>query len=105
MKVLNIRDLIAFKGDKLNKVSIFDTDKFFCDVYCFEPGQSQKVHSHGDSDKVYYVLEGKGKVTVGSEVRVLSANEITLAPAGEDHGVVNDSNGKLVMLVFMAPKP
>ncbi len=105
MKVANVRDLIAFKSDKLNKVSIFDTDKFFCDVYCFEPGQSQKVHSHDGSDKVYYVLEGKGQVTVGSEVRELCAHEITLAPSGEDHGVVNHSNEKLVMLVFMAPKP
>lgn len=105
MKVANVRDLVAFKGDKLNKVSIFDTDKFFCDVYCFEPGQSQKVHSHDDSDKVYYVLEGKGNVTIGSEVRELKANEITLAPAGQDHGVVNHTNEKLVMLVFMAPKP
>jgi quercetin dioxygenase-like cupin family protein len=105
MKVANVRDLISFKADKLNKVSIFDTDKFFCDVYCFEPGQSEQVHSHGEADKVDDVLDGKGKVTVGSEVRELCANEITLAPAGEDHGVVNHTNEKLVMLVFMAPKP
>ena len=105
MKVLNVRDLAAFKADKLNKVGIFDTDRFFCDVYCFEPGQSQKVHSHDGSDKVYFVLEGRGKVTVGSEVRELTVNEIALAPAGDDHGVVNHTNEKLVMLVFMAPKP
>ena len=77
----------------------------FCDIYCFEPGQTQKVHSHEGSDKVYYVLEGRGKVTVGSEVRELAADEITLAPSGEDHGVMNDSGERLVMLVFMAPKP
>ena len=105
MKVINVKDSIAFKTDKLNKVSLFDTDKFFCDVYCFEPGHSQKVHSHDGSDKIYYVLEGKGKVTVGSEEKELSENEITLAPAGQDHGVVNHTEQKLVMLVFMAPKP
>lgn len=105
MKVINVRESIGFKPEKLNKVSLFDTDKFFCDVYCFEPGQSQKVHSHEGSDKVYYVLEGKGKVTVGSEEKVLRENEITLAPSGKDHGVVNHTDEKLVMLVFMAPKP
>ncbi len=89
----------------MNKVSLFDTDKFFCDIYCFEPGQSQKVHSHDGSDKVYYVLEGKGKVTVGTEEKELLADEITIAPAGEDHGVVNHTGEKLVVLVFMAPKP
>jgi mannose-6-phosphate isomerase-like protein (cupin superfamily) len=105
MKVINVRNSIAFNPDKLNKVSLFDTDNFFCDVYCMEPGQFQKVHSHDGPDKVYYVIEGSGKVTVGSEEKTLTKDEITIAPSGEDHGVVNDSGGKLVMLVFMAPKP
>ncbi|KMP11190.1 cupin [Candidatus Nitromaritima sp. SCGC AAA799-A02] len=105
MKVVKIRDAVVFSPEKLKKVSLFDTDNFFCDVYCFEPGQSQKVHSHEDSDKVYYVLEGRGKVTVGSEERELGPDEITIAPAGEDHGVVNHTQDKLVLLVFMAPKP
>lgn len=105
MKIVNVRNAVAFKPEKLNKVSLFDTDRFFCDVYCFEPGQSQKVHSHEGSDKIYYVLRGRGKVTVGSEEKELNADEMVLAPSGQDHGVVNHAADQLVMLVFMAPKP
>ena len=105
MKVVNIREAVEFNTEKMKKVSLFDTDKFFCDIYCLEPGQFQKVHSHEGSDKVYYVLEGQGKVTVGKEEKVLSQNQITLATSGEDHGVVNHTHAKLVILVFMAPKP
>ena len=105
MKVVKLADVVEFNPEKLKKVSLFDTDNFFCDVYCLEPAQLQKVHSHGDSDKVYYVLKGSGKVTVGSEEKVLGPDEITIAPAGEDHGVVNHTHDKLVMLGFMAPKP
>lgn len=105
MKVVNVRDSIKFNAEKLSKVSLFDTDKFFCDVYCFEPGQNQKVHTHEGSDKIYYVLEGKGQVTVGKTVKELKAGEITLAPSGEDHGVANKTQERLVILVFMAPKP
>ena len=105
MKVIQVSDSVAFSPEKLKKVSLFDTERFFCDVYCFQPGQSQKVHSHDGSDKIYYVLEGRGRVTVGTEERELGAGEITLAPSGEDHGVVNHTDEKLVMLVFMAPKP
>ena len=105
MNVVKVRGAVAFSPEKLKKISLFDTDNFFCDIYCFEPGQSQKVHTHDGSDKVYYVLEGRGKVTVGKEVKELAADEITLAPSGEDHGVLNDSGERLVMLVFMAPKP
>ena len=105
MKVVKLSDVVEFSPEKMKKVSLFDTENFFCDIYCLEPAQSQKVHSHGDSDKVYYVLKGSGKVTVGSEEKVLGPDEITIAPAGEDHGVVNHTQDKLVMLVFMAPKP
>ena len=105
MKVVKLSDVVELSPEKLKKVSLFDTENFFCDIYCLEPAQSQKVHSHGDSDKVYYVLKGSGKVTVGSEEKVLGPDEITIAPAGEDHGVVNHTQDKLVMLVFMAPKP
>ena len=105
MKGVKLNDVVEFNPEKLKKISLFDTDNFFCDVYCLEPGQSQTVHSHGDSDKVYYILQGKGKVTVGSEEKELGSDEITLAPAGKDHGVINHTQNKLVILVFMAPKP
>ena len=105
MKVVKVKGLAAFSPEKMKKVPLFDTDNFFCDVYCLEPGQFQKVHSHDGPDKVYYVLEGRAMVTVGSEEKELTADEITLAPSGQDHGVKNNTNEKLVMLVFMAPRP
>jgi quercetin dioxygenase-like cupin family protein len=105
MKVVNVKDQVQFKSEKMNKVSLFDSDRFFCDVYCLEPGQVQKVHAHEGSDKIYYLLEGKGRITIGSEEKELRAGEITMAPSGEVHGVVNHTQEPLVILVFMAPKP
>ena len=54
-----------FSPEKMKKNGVFETDRFFCDTYCFEPGQEQSLHTHGGQDKVYYVLEGKGVFTVG----------------------------------------
>jgi mannose-6-phosphate isomerase-like protein (cupin superfamily) len=105
MKVVNVLESIDFNPEKMKKIGLFDTDNFFCDIYCLQAGQFQKVHSHEGSDKVYCILQGKGKITVGSEEKELSENEITMAPSGVDHGVINDSDGNLVILVFMAPKP
>ncbi len=58
-----------FSPEKMKKNGMFETDRFFCDTYCFEPGQEQSLHTHGGQDKVYYVLEGKGVFTVGDEQR------------------------------------
>ena len=105
MKVINLADYQRFSFEKMKKNNIFQTQRFFCDVYCFEPGQEQKGHVHGDQDKVYLVLEGQGKFKVGTEERVLGPGQGTMAPAGEEHGVANHTNTRLKVLVFVAPNP
>ena len=60
MDVRHVSGCKAFNSEKMNKVNLFETDRMFCDLYCFEPGQQQTVHAHAGSDKVYYVLEGCG---------------------------------------------
>jgi len=105
MKVIHLSDYQQFSSEKMKKNNIFQTTRFFCDVYCFEPGQEQKGHVHGGQDKVYLVLEGQGKFKVGNEERVLGPGQGTMAPAGEEHGVANHTSARLKVLVFVAPNP
>jgi mannose-6-phosphate isomerase-like protein (cupin superfamily) len=101
----NVISEARFSSEKMEKVNLFETANFFCDVYGLEPGQEQKLHSHAGNDKVYLVLEGTGSFTVGDTVHVLGANEIVCAPAGLAHGVVNSGTQRLSVLVFMTPNP
>jgi quercetin dioxygenase-like cupin family protein len=105
IEVRNFAALRRFSPDKLQKLNLFETERFFCDVYCLEPGQEQKAHAHAASDKLYAVLEGIAEVRVRSETRELRAGEIALCPAGSEHGVANRSNARTALLVFMAPRP
>ena len=105
MKVINLSDYQKFSNEKMKKNNIFQTPRFFCDVYCFEPGQEQKGHIHGGQDKVYLVLEGKGTFQVGNEKQVLGPGDGTMAPAGEEHSVLNHTEDQLKVLVFVAPNP
>lgn len=105
MKVMKLADCAVFSPDKMKKNGLFQTPRFFCDLYCFEPGQEQKGHVHGEQDKVYLVLEGEGTFAVGTAQHVLGPGQATMAPAGEEHGVVNHTNVRLRVLVFVAPNP
>ncbi len=105
MKIVQLKDYQTFAEEKMKKLNVFETPRFFCDVYCFEPGQSQKAHAHADQDKLYFVLEGQGTFQVGSESQILGEGQGTMAPAGEEHGVVNHTKERLRVLVFMAPNP
>jgi quercetin dioxygenase-like cupin family protein len=105
MNVVNLSDYQQFSNEKMKKNNMFQTARFFCDIYCFEPGQEQKGHIHGEQDKVYLVLEGQGTFQVGSEKQVLGPGQGTMAPAEAEHGVKNHTDQRLKVLVFVAPNP
>ena len=98
---------LAMEGrpDAMAKHNLFETPRFFADVYVLGVGQAQKPHRHAGEDKCYFALEGRPRVTTGDEVHVLEPGEIVWCPAGEDHGVDNPGPGTARLLVFMAPHP
>src|SRR3990172_5409841 len=98
MNVVNILDYQQFSSEKMKKNNMFQTPRFCCDIYCFEPGQEQKGHIHGEQDKVYLVLEGQGTFQVGSEKQVLGPGQGAIASAGEAHGVKNHTGQRLKVL-------
>jgi len=100
-----ISEAIQYSQDKMKKNGLFETERMFCDLYCLESGQAQKTHIHEESDKIYFVVEGKGLFQIGEDERELGESEIAMAPSGQRHGVSNPGPGRLMLLVFMAPKP
>ena len=105
MEVRTIDDLIRFSNDKMQKLPVFDSPKYFCDLYCLKPGQDQRIHSHAESDKIYFVLRGMGLFHIAGEEKELEEGEAVIARPGQEHGVRNSSAGDLVLLVFMTPRP
>lgn len=105
MGFLSTNDVRRFDASKLQKINLFETPQMFCDVYCLEPGQEQKVHRHDGATKFYYVIEGEGEFTVGERTETLGPGGLAHSAAGEAHGVANRSAERLVLLVSMAPNP
>jgi quercetin dioxygenase-like cupin family protein len=101
----HVPSLVGFAAEKMRKVGLVDTPNLFCDAYCFESGQEQSAHRHAVGDKLYYVLEGNGRIRVGDEERTVRPGDLVCAPAGEEHAVRNPGPARLVLLVAMAPKP
>ena len=102
---IRIRDHVAYPPDKLAKVALATTPRAQLDLYCVAPGQAQKPHTHADQDKVYVVLEGEGRVSLGATEERLQAGEAVVAPAGTAHGLVNDGPAPLLVLVVVVPPP
>lgn len=105
MEIRRLDEQRAFSEEKLRKLPLFETGRFFLDVYCLLPGQVQKPHAHESSDKVYLVIEGSCRFVVDEAVETHGPGTAILAPAGSVHGVENIGDAPARLLVWMSPPP
>jgi len=102
---IRVRDHVKMAADRMAKIGLSSTERTQLDLYCVAAGQSQTAHRHAAEDKIYYVLEGGGRFSLGGVEERLEAGEALVAPAGVDHGLVNDGPAPLLVLVMVAPPP
>lgn len=104
MDFVNVSEQVRFDEAKYQKINLFTTPGTACDVYCLLPGQAQKVHSHPETDKYYYVLDGTARIRIGAEEQEVGPGWAALARPGVEHGVSNPGQAPLTLLVFTSPK-
>jgi mannose-6-phosphate isomerase-like protein (cupin superfamily) len=66
------------------------------------PGGQQRVHSH-EPEQVYFVLEGRGSMTVGQETAEVGVGDCVFIPSGMPHGLSNRGPGPLRYFSAAAP--
>jgi quercetin dioxygenase-like cupin family protein len=94
MKVVKTKDLPKepadsplFTGTKVFRQVIVDPDdsqSFNFSIVNFSAGSRNKFHQH-TSDQILIVTEGTGVVATDTEERTVSAGDVVLIPAGENH--------------------
>ena len=100
---LDYRDHTGAAPEKFFKSTLAESPRLMLGLNCLEPGQAQAAHTHADQDKFYFVIEGEGEFTVGSETRSAGPGVTVWAPAGAPHGVANRGSVRLALLVGIAP--
>src|SRR3989442_13282106 len=63
---IRVKAHAKLQPDKMAKIALAATPRALLDLYCVAPGQDQKPHTHGDQDKFYVVLEGRGRFRLGA---------------------------------------
>src|SRR5213596_1841052 len=99
METRKVDQLVRFSDEKMQKIPLFDSEKYFCDLYCLWSGQDQRIHSPPDSNKIYFVLRGKGIFHIAGQDQELGAGELVIARPGEAHAVRNAAAEDLLLLV------
>jgi len=101
VKIDTVNLLAKFSSEGYNKILI-NGAKGLLRLLCFEPGQSVPLHRHPRGDEYFYIVKGKGKITVGKEEAEANSGCIFKVPAGVLHGWENESQ-RLILLSIIIP--
>ena len=105
LQTIKISDIKEFKTDKYLKKMPLNTDKLIFNSFYFKPREFLPFHKHPATDELFYITEGTGEFTVGSESTIVGPTSTVYGPAGVYHGLVNSGQKDMVVISVQAPKP
>ena len=67
------------------------------------PGAEQRAHSHPDSEQVYVIVRGRGRMSVAGDVEEVGEGDLVFIPPATSHGIVNHGSEDLVYVSAASP--
>ncbi|MBV9209793.1 MAG: cupin domain-containing protein [Acidobacteria bacterium] len=60
-------------------------------------------HHHLETEEIYYILQGAGRMTVGEETREVVAGDAVFIPRGKTHTLENTGTEAMTILLVCGP--
>jgi len=60
-------------------------------------------HHHLETEEIYYIVCGRGRMTVGSETREVGAGDAIFIPRGQAHTLENTGAESMTLLLVCGP--
>jgi len=90
-----IRELLAYRNSCIRNQTLAEAR--------LPAGSSTVAHHHVETEEIYYVLEGRGRMRVGDETRDVGPGDAIAIPPGAVHQMTNPGTGVLKFLCCCAP--
>ncbi len=103
--VMRPEEHAVFNSEKMGKTTLFSSHRMLVGLNAFEPGQEHPLHAHAGMDKVYHVVSGHGVFLLEGRELDMRHGEMLIAPEGVPHGIRNTGEGRLLVVVILAPSP
>ena len=109
MQTINLKELPGEKFPSGRHTRLFvgpqspiQADNFVSGFVIIEPGGAVPPHEH-EQEEVYYVLKGRGEMTVGAETQTMQAVSAVYIPSNTRHTLNNSGDEELHMLFVYSP--
>lgn len=79
-----------------------DNDRLSAHIVRIEKGGEIVPHTH-EIMEVFYFMKGQGLALVNGERIKVDAGSVIIAPAGTQHGLINDGDEELILFSVFSP--
>lgn len=90
-----IRELLADRNSSIRRQSLAEAR--------LQPAASTTRHYHPRTEEIYYILEGRGSMSIGNETRDVRIGDAIAIPPGAEHQITNTGGDTLKFLCCCAP--
>ncbi len=97
-KVVTLADEIAVQPGQIVSKTLAQNDAVSVTLFAFSRGEEIGTHD-SEGDAMVYILEGKGRFTVGGVEHVCTAGEALIMPAKIPHAVYALEDFKWLLIV------
>jgi mannose-6-phosphate isomerase-like protein (cupin superfamily) len=100
-RIFRIADHIVVDSEKLRSGRMYVGDNYRAVVITLVPGQAQEVHMHPETDHAWFVVSGKGEVTMEDGKReIVEPGLFAVHPRTTVHGVRNVGDENFVYIAL-----
>ena len=68
-----------------------------------QPGQRTRLHQHQQTEELYFITTGKGKMTLANEQFIVTVGDTVCIPPGTPHCIENVGSEALHILCMCSP--
>lgn len=100
-RIFKIADYVIADAEKLRSGRMYVGDEFRAVVLTLVPGQGQDVHMHPATDHAWFIVSGKGEVTMEDGRReTVEPGWFLVHPRSTVHGIYNTGTENLTYIAL-----
>ena len=102
-QVFELHKLKGFSPEQRTRMKLFRTDQLWCEIACYEPGQSTVMHKHPFEEEAITVIEGTANMNIDGEEVALPQGTVVRFDKDVMHDVRNLQDTRCVIMFTKIP--